>query len=128
MIQPAFNRNAIGAVSHLIQTANGALLEKWKQAAAINASINLTRDISLMVLEVTLRAIFGKDYDRVAPDFQIVAEDSRNLEFAKICNSLRNIIIELAIQRRENNVVAKDILGTIMQARDREHGQPMPEV
>src|SRR5450755_217550 len=49
MIQPAFNRNAIGAVSHLIQTANGALLEKWKQAAAINASINLTRDISLMV-------------------------------------------------------------------------------
>jgi cytochrome P450 len=128
MIQPAFNRNAIGAVSHLIQTANGALLEKWKQAAAINASINLTRDISLMVLEVTLRAIFGKDYDRVAPDFQIVAEDSRNLEFAKICNSLRNIIIEIAIQRRENNVVAKDILGTIMQARDREHGQPMPDV
>src|ERR1035441_1206283 len=104
MIQPAFNRNAIGAVSHLIQTANGALLEKWKQAAAINASINLTRDISLMVLEVTLRAIFGKDYDRVAPDFQIVAEDSRNLEFAKICNSLRNIIIELAIDRKSTRL------------------------
>jgi cytochrome P450 len=128
MIQPAFNRSAIGALSTLIESANLALLKKWKQAAASNASINITRDISLMVLEVTLRAIFGQDYDRVAPEFQVVAEDSRDMEFAKICSSLRIIIIQIAIQRRKHEIVAKDILGTIMQARDRERGQPMPDL
>ena len=78
--------------------------------------------------EVTLRAIFGQDYDRVAPEFQVVAEDSRDMEFAKICSSLRIIIIQIAIQRRKHEIVAKDILGTIMQARDRERGQPMPDL
>jgi cytochrome P450 len=101
---------------------------KWKQAAASNASINIIRDISLMVLEVTLRAIFGQDYDRIAPEFQVVAEESRDMEFAKKCSSLRNIIIQIAIQRRKHEIVAKDILGTIMQARDRERGQPMPDL
>jgi cytochrome P450 len=77
---------------------------------------------------VTLRAIFGEDYDRVAPEFQVVAEESRDMEFAKICSSLRNIIIQIAIQRRKHEIVAKDILGTIMQTLDRERGQPMPDL
>jgi cytochrome P450 len=128
MIQPAFNRNAIGAMRGFIETANLALLGKWKHAAASGASINITRDVSLMVLEVTLRAIFGEDYDRVAPEFQVVAEDSRNMEFAKVCSSLRNIIVQIAIQRRKHESITKDILGTMMQARDRDNGQPMPDM
>jgi len=127
MIQPAFNRSAIGPLSEIVRSANVALLEKWRTAAASKASVNITRDISLMVLEVTLRAIFGTDYDRVAPEFQIIAEDSRNLQFAKICNTLRSSIVQIAIQRRKDEFVAKDILGMMMQARDRENHRPMPD-
>jgi cytochrome P450 len=80
-----------------------------------------------MVLEVTLRSIFGRDYVRVAPDFQIIAEDSRDLQFARICSSLRSIIVQIAINRRAHHIVASDILGTMMQARDRDRDQPMPD-
>ena len=59
MIQPAFHRDAIGALTHVIMAANVALLNRWEQAAKDGKSVNVTRDISLMVLEVTLTAIFG---------------------------------------------------------------------
>jgi cytochrome P450 len=127
MIQPAFTRDAIYALTHVMVTASAALLEKWKQAARRRASVNVTRDISLSVLEVTLGSIFGHDYDKVAPDFDIVAKESRNMEFAQTLNSLGKIIVEVATQRRNENSTATDILGMLMQARDREHGRPMPD-
>jgi cytochrome P450 len=62
MIQPAFHRNAIGALMDVIRTANAKLLKRWEQAAQKHESVNVTRDISLMILEVVLTAIFGHEY------------------------------------------------------------------
>jgi cytochrome P450 len=61
MIQPAFHHDAIGALAGAIVTANAALLRTWEEAARRGERVNVTRDISLMVLEVTLTAIFGRD-------------------------------------------------------------------
>jgi cytochrome P450 len=127
MIQPAFNRNSISALANVIKIANRTLLDKWKRAAQQEASVNVTRDVSLLVLEITLRAIFGEDYEEMAPLFAIVSEESRNFEFAQTITALGKTVIEIAARRRRVNSSAGDILGMLMQSRDREGGRPMPD-
>jgi len=127
MIQPAFNRSAICDMADVFARPSAALLERWRQAAKQGASVNVTRDVSLMVLEVTLTALFGDDYDEVAPHFAIVAEESRNLGFAQTISSLGQMVAEIAQRRRETNSAANDILGILMRSRDREGGKPMPD-
>ena len=128
MIQPAFHREAIGRLMNLITTANSALLNRWEQAAKENKSVNVTRDISLMVLEVTLTAIFGADYVKVAPHFKVLSEETaRDMQFAQKFRSLAKIVIQVIASRREGKIKSADILGMLLEARDRKSGQVMSD-
>jgi cytochrome P450 len=128
MIQPAFRHNAIGALTHVITAANVALLGRWKQAAREKKSVNATRDISLMVVELVLTAIFGANYEDMRPHFNILNDESaRNLQFAEKFRSLGKIVSRVAAERRKNNIKSNDILGMLMEARDRDSGQVMPD-
>ncbi|MGA9470912.1 MAG: cytochrome P450 [Terriglobales bacterium] len=128
MIQPAFHRTAIDALANVITASNVALLARWENAAHKGASVNVTRDVSGMVLEVVLLSIFGADYKQVAPHFNIVSEESaRNLEFAQSFRSLEKVILELAARRRQEKTTATDILGMLMDARDQKSGQAMSD-
>jgi cytochrome P450 len=128
MIQPAFHRNAIGMLTHVITTANIELLKKWQHAAQEKKSVNVTRDVSLMVLELALIAIFGDDYKQVEPHFSILSDETaRNLQFAQMFRSLEKIVIQVIGQRRTASIDSSDILGMLMQARDRVNGRVMPD-
>jgi cytochrome P450 len=128
MIQPAFNRSALGALSRMIADANVELLARWIQAAKSNTKVNLTRDVSLMILEIVLKSIFGEDYPAVAPQLKVVSEEAaRDLEFAHTLTSLGPIIVEVAELRRREARMAPDFLGMLMQARDRDSGEAMPD-
>jgi cytochrome P450 len=126
MIQPAFTREAVSALFDAIRVPNQALRVRWQQAAAADRSVDITHDLSLTVLEVTLRCIFGRDYDSVAPEFQVVADESRDLEFARIRSELGSLIVAIAQARRKRQGDDTDILGQMMSARDRQ-GSPMPD-
>jgi len=127
MIQPAFHGEVIGALNSIITTSNVALLRRWERAARRKVSVNVTRDLSAMVLEMVLLSIFGADYEQVAPSFNILAdESSRDLQFAQTFTSLGKIVLQLASQRRKKNIVAGDFLGMLMEARDRS-GQAMSD-
>jgi cytochrome P450 len=76
---------------------------------------------------VTLLAIFGEDYPRVEKDFAVVGDESRNLLFVQTCATLRQIISEIAEERRSNQRDANDILGMMMRTRDRESDCPMSD-
>jgi cytochrome P450 len=128
MIQPAFHHETIGVLTNVITTANIALLQKWGHAAQEKRSVNVTRDISIMVLKVVLVSIFGDAYDQVAPHFNILSEESaRNLQFAQAFRPLRKIVAQVAAERRKRNITSTDILGMLMEARDRESGEAMPD-
>lgn len=128
MVQPAFHNNAIGALTGVISAVNVALLERWEQAARNNDSVNVTRDVSLVALEVVLTAIFGRDYGQVAPHFNILSDESaRDLQFAQAFRALGKIVVQVAARRRNENMVATDILGMLMAARDRDSGEAMPD-
>jgi cytochrome P450 len=128
MIQPAFHRKTIGALTEVIRISNVALLERWEQAASKRVGINVTRDISGMVLEVVLEAIFGADCEQVAPHFKILSDESaRNLEFAQTFRSLGRIVLQVIAKRREKKTTSKDILGMLMGAGDQKTGEAMPD-
>lgn len=128
MMQPAFTREAVNALFDVFERPNIALREKWKQAAQHGETINVTRDVSETVLEVTLRSIFGQDYERIAADFALIADPSRDLGFAKTCSTLTSMIRRIVEERRSIGNGSRDILGMMMQARDRESGLPMRDM
>lgn len=128
MIQPAFSRAALAGLADVIRAANAKLLARWRRAAESGSDVNVTRDISIMILDIVLRSIFGEDYDEVAPQFGVVAEQtSRNLEFAVAFTSLGGTVVQLAQRRRAQGRTGVDFLGALMQARDRDSGAPMSD-
>jgi cytochrome P450 len=128
MVQPAFHRAAIEGLGQVITDANLALRQRWEEAAGRGSNINVTRDVSGTVLEVTLRSIFGEDYEQVASQFNILSEETaRNLGFAKVFRSLAGVVSDLAARRRASGVKATDILAMLMTARDHKNGEAMPD-
>jgi cytochrome P450 len=128
MIQPAFNRASLGELTGIITAANQRLLDKWIDAARTQEAINVTRDISLTILEIVLLSIFGEDCDEVAPHFRLVSEEAaRDLKFAHVFNMLGSRIVEIAAKRRHQSRIGGDFLGMMMGARDRDSSQGMSD-
>lgn len=128
MIQPAFTQESVATAVKLIASTNAALLRKWQLAADANESVNVTKDVSSMALEVVLRFIFGEDYEQVAPHFDFLsAEPARNIEFARTFRALGKVILQIVEQRRKNSASASDILDTLMRAHDPDSGKQMPD-
>jgi cytochrome P450 len=116
MIQPAFHRDLVAGLYNVMRTVNFKLLAKWEKVAQQNEPVNATSDVSLMVLEVTLRPFFNILHDHPA----------RNLGFAQMFADLRRIVAEVIERRRRDATEGTDIVGMLMEARD-QSGQPMPD-
>ncbi len=128
MIQPAFTKGAVTGLGDLIARVNLELLAQWKEAARSRQTVNVTRDVSLMVLKFTLSFLFGEDYEITAPHCRIFTEESaRNLEFAHFLRPLGQFIIQIVERRRREGVQAGDALARLMEGRDRDSGAPMSD-
>jgi cytochrome P450 len=128
MVQPAFHCNTVDAVTDVITTASVALLDKWERSARVKKSVNVTRDISRMVLDVVLTWIFSDDAVEVGPSFRILSDESaRDLRFAQEFSSLAKLVSQVAARRLKKRSPATDLLGMLMHARDRKTGEVMRE-
>src|ERR1700685_4067216 len=128
MIQPAFNHESIGRSTELITAVNTELLRKWQLAAEKNESVNVTRDVSSMALEVVLRFVLGDDYELVGSHFDLLSRESaRNMEFACSFRALGKIILPVIERRRKYAAKSTDALGMLMEARDPKNGQLMQD-
>jgi cytochrome P450 len=126
MIQLAFHHDSVSGLTRLIATVNSELLTKWRLAAQRNETINVTRDVSHMALEVVLRSILSDDYEQIAVHFNFLSDESaRDLAFAHTFRRLGKLILQVAERRRKEHVEFTDILGVVLRARDPHSGQPM---
>jgi cytochrome P450 len=126
MIQPTFNHESIGRSIALITAVNMELLRKWQLAAQRNESVNVTRDVSRMALEVVLRFILGDDYEQVGSRFDLLSQEpARNIEFVFSFRALGKIILQVVDRRRKDASKSADALGMLMQARDPQSGEFM---
>jgi cytochrome P450 len=133
MMQPFFHRRMITQFSQLIDACNERFIAKWEQQAAAGALINVTDDMSELTLEIVLLSIFGTDLERLSKEmggnpFDIVTkEPARDLKFAYRFRQLSKLVGALAKRRVAEKSEHFDFLQMLIEARDKETGEPMSE-
>ncbi len=133
MIQPYFHRRIITRFAEVIGTANSQLLSRWEALERRAEPVNLTDEMSALTLEIVLRAIFGRDLERMSQEiggnpFEVVTrEQGRNLQFAFKFRSLTKLVAGLIERRRREKDEHFDYVAMLMSARDKESGEPMSE-
>ncbi|HTY94971.1 MAG TPA: cytochrome P450 [Steroidobacteraceae bacterium] len=133
MMQPLFHRRVVTGFNELIDAANTRFIDKWAAQAARGETVNLTDDMSELTLEIVLGSIFGTDMATLTHQpggnpFEVVTrETARDLKFAYRFRSLAKLVSALIARRRAEPAEHFDYLSMLMNARDRETGDPMPE-
>jgi cytochrome P450 len=133
MIQPFFHRRIITRFAEVIGAANSRLLERWEGIERRAEPVNLTDEMSALTLEIVLRAVFGRDLERMSAElggnpFDVVTkEQGRNLQFAFKFRSLSKLVAGLLERRRREKEEHFDYIAMLMSARDKESGEPMGE-
>ena len=131
MMQPCFHRRVIDQFASLIHEVNEKFAERWAAKSAAAEPINLTDDVSELILEIVLRSIFGTDLERLerefgANPFEVVAkETNRDLKFAFRFRSLAKLVAQLIERRRREPEEHFDFLEMLMAARDRGSNEAM---
>lgn len=136
MIQPTFHRRVLARFGTLIAAANDACLARWEAQAARGEAINVTDDMSVLTLEILLRAIFGSDLDGMVTDtgenpFACLTEtNERDLRFAYRFRKLAGLIQKIVARRRELGPPDDDApsyVSMLLAARDKESGEGMTD-
>lgn len=133
MIQPAFHRQVIERFSRTMQDCNAELLARWCVAADRGSSVDVTRDMSELALQVILRCLFSEDLDRLIEreghnPFELLVDDvTRDLKLAMRFRGLTRHVAAMVAARNAERRMPHDWLSMLMQARDKESGEPMSE-
>jgi cytochrome P450 len=133
MMQPMFHRRVITEFARVIDVANEGFIARWESQAARGEAVNVTDDMSALTLEIVLRAVFGRDLDRLSQEsggnpFEVVTkEPARNLLFAYKFRSLGKLVAALMRRRASEAEEHFDFLAMLMSSRDKETGDPMGE-
>ena len=133
MMQPLFHRRVITEFAAVIAQANERFIARWAGLARAGELINLTDEMSELTLEIVLRSIFGRDLDRLSeqlggnPFAVVTKEQVRDLQFAYKFRSLTKLVAQLIAQRRASSEEHFDYVAMLMNARDKESGEPMGE-
>lgn len=133
LVQPAFHSQVIRSFSALMHRANADLIERWSGCAARGETVNLTHDLSELALNIVLRALFGIDLDRLIqakgsnPFDLLTSETRRDLPFAAKFRALTHHVLNMIAARRQEQRIEMDLLSTLMEVRDRDSGEAMPD-
>ena len=133
MIQPAFHRQVIEHLSDTMNRCNEHMLTQWCAAADAGKTVDITTDTSSVALDVILRSLFSEDLDRLIESeggnpFSMLVEDvTRDLALASRFRGLTRHVRAMMEARRHERRMPVDWLSMLMEARDKETGEPMTE-
>lgn len=133
LVQPAFSGQQVRGFLPLVERLNGGLVERWQALAATGQPLDVTHELSAVSLDIVLRALFSTDLDRLveaegeSPFDLLTRETRRDLAFAARFRALTRFVREMIETRRREQRVEPDFLSMMMQARDKETGEAMPD-
>jgi enediyne biosynthesis protein E7 len=128
MMQPFFHRRVVTEFAQTLEAVNEHFTARWDGFAARGELLNLTEEMSELTLDIVLRSIFGRDLEQLSAAFGVVTKDSsRNLQFAFKFRSLTKLVAAVIERRRAGHEEHFDFVGMLMNARDKETGEPMGE-
>ncbi len=133
LVQPAFHKTVLGGMVNAIRDCNLTLINRWRQIQNTNATVDITEETSNLTLRIVLDALFGDQIDRAfdadsANPFSVLTDEpERNLQFAYKFRGLSKQLQQWIEQRRTDACQRLDLLALMMQARDRQSGEPMSD-
>lgn len=133
MMQPTFHRRIVTQFAQVIGSATSQLLTRWEALERRGEPVNVTDEMSALTLEIVLRAVFGRDLERMTAElggnpFDVITrEQGRNLQFAFKFRSLTKLVAGLIARRRRESDEHFDYVAMLMSARDKDSGEPMSE-
>lgn len=133
MVQPAFQTQVIRGFAPLMRRANADLIERWAAEAERGEPVNLTHDLSELALNIVLRALFSTDFELLidaegsSPFDLLTKETRRDLAFAAKFRALAHLVRAMIDSRRKEQRIEMDLLSILMEARDKDSGEAMPD-
>jgi enediyne biosynthesis protein E7 len=128
MMQPFFHRRVVTDFAQTLASVNERFTARWDGFAARGEPLNVTEEMSELTLEIVLHSIFGRDLPQLSAAFAVVTKDqARNLQFAFKFRSLTKLVAAVIERRRAGKEEHFDFVGMLMNARDKESGEPMSE-
>ena len=133
MIQPMFHRNVLEQFTALMTRCSRAVISSWQEKQRAGEVINITEEMSQVTLNFILYALFSEDLDRLVEregrnPFGIVTDESaRNLQFAREFRALSGVVMDMVHARQSEERRPFDLLSMMIDARDKQTGEPMSE-
>lgn len=133
LVQPSFHSQVIRGFTALIDRHNEALVARWAACSQRGEPINLTHDLSALSLDIVLSALFGTDLLRLidahgSNPFDLLTSDTRrDLPFAAKFRGLTQHVLSMIAARRREQRTEMDLLSTLMEVRDKDSGEAMPD-
>jgi cytochrome P450 len=133
MMQPCFHRKVLTRFAEVIARHNDRRMRRWERLAADDELINVTDETSEMTLDIVLETIFGSDVERLVretgdnPFLIVTREPARDLRFAYRFRGLAKVVQGILDHRRANRAEHFDYVAMLMDARDKETGEPMTD-
>lgn len=133
MMQPYFHRKVLTRFAEVIARHNRRRMDRWERLAADGELINVTDETSEMTLDIVLETIFGSDVERLVretgdnPFLIVTREPARDLRFAYRFRGLAKVVQGILDHRRAHPAEHFDYVAMLMDARDKETGEPMTD-
>ena len=144
LVQPIFNRRVLGALADAVAAETSRVAERWRGAKGSSVGpVDIEREATDLVLRIWVRALFGEDAGRdterviraVADMHHFFEARSRSLlklprslptpanrRFRRTFESLTDFFYDIIRRRQRAPSSEPDLLGALMQGRDRETG------
>ena len=148
LMQPVFHRQRIHQYGDVISEAIHDMLERWCFYAASRQSIDITREMTHLTMQVVTRALFstqvsdeGNDiseaiatvldhanYLFATPFYPSLAVPTpRNRRVRRAMERIDQIIYKIIAERRQLGTHSNDLLALLMEAKDEDSGEGMSD-
>ncbi|HXV41640.1 MAG TPA: cytochrome P450 [Anaerolineae bacterium] len=145
LMQPAFHRQQIAALTATMTEVTVAMLERWRAAAEQGEPLDILAEMMNLTLTVIVKTMFGGNVDEEVEaaanalgigqeylyqqgwDYTGEQGTAGEEQFRQAIDTLDRMVYRLINERRRSGQDGHDLLSMLLQARDEETGEGMSE-
>ncbi len=135
LMQPAFHHKRIASLDAVIIGEVQKMLERWKTSSQKGQPVDISREMAVLTLNITTRALFGVDIGEEAAlvgDAVLISADllekPSNPRFRNAAHAVDKVVYGIIDERRRTRGDLGDLLSILMEVRDVETGLGMNDL
>ena len=135
LMQPAFHHKRIASLDAVITGEVQKMLDRWKAYSDKREPLDISREMAVLTLNITTRALFGVDIGEdaglVGDEVLITAdllEKPSNPRVQKATRAVDKVVYGIIEERRRTRGDSGDLLSIMMEVRDQDTGLGMNDL